>query len=62
MSIWPTFVTNSIPYEQGPIQTLTCHYELLSILEASEQASGTCQQQRHMFEVQLPLDCWHCLI
>ena len=40
MSIRLAFVVNSIPYERGPIQTLTCHYELLSILEASEQASG----------------------
>ena len=41
MSIRLAFVANSIPYEHGPIQILTCHYELLSILEASEQASGT---------------------
>ena len=41
MSIRLAFVANSIPYEHGPIQILTCHYELLSIVEASEQASGT---------------------
>ena len=41
MSIRLAFVANSIPYERGPIQILTCQYELLSILEASEQACGT---------------------
>ena len=48
MSIWLAFVVNSIPYERGPIQTLTCHYELLSILEASEQASGTWPTMPHV--------------
>ena len=61
MSIRLAFVANSIPYERGPIQILTCHYELLSILEASEQASDTWPTS-HMFKVQLPLDCWHRLI
>ena len=48
MSIRLAFVANSIPYERGPIQTLTCHYKLSSFLEASEQASGTWPTTPHV--------------
>ena len=34
-------VANGVPYECGPIRTLTCRHEPSSILEASEQAFGT---------------------
>ena len=34
-------VANGVPYERGPIRTLTCHHEPSSILEASKQAFGT---------------------
>ena len=35
-------VANGVPYERGPMRTLTCRHEPSSILEASEQAFGTC--------------------
>ena len=54
-------VVNSMPYERGPMQTLTCHHEPSSILEANE-LSVCGRQQCHMFELQLPLDHWHCLM
>ena len=42
------------------LQALTCHHDSLSILEANEQAFG--RQERHAFELQLPLDRWHRLL
>ena len=49
---------------RGPIQALTCRHEPLSYLKTVNKllVRGRQQHMYHMFELQLPLDHWHCLI